>query len=750
MMYARRLTLTLFVCVSVLCLAVRAFGADEMSAYLDRSYYTSEAEAVVVCTVALPEEVLGGSVLTVKDAKGSVLGRNATVSPETRLVLKVAALPVGRHNLKLELRKDADGAVSTSDLILVKKAPKPGSEVKVDKINRILLRDGKPFFPLGLIMGGVVPIERDIEDFEAVEKLGINTVIQWVSRRPPEESKDYQEMAAKYNLLLIQRIAGYYTRGVDLDNPESFLEGAALEEAKRVFKSGYSNSIKGALIANSKLRKLPLETKSRLFEQFYQKNLPRMTQAIDYAKDYPNLLGYFTFDEPPRSRHFPMHVQGRKLYNHVMERDGYHPTFLLYSSHIPEGDEYIDWCDLLGVDPYWQPGGWSSGIKGTVNWVSMCTARNEIISEAARKVTWSVPMAEYYSGCHKRPLTPEEQYCQTYLALIHGTKGLIYFRYRMNHASSWEALGNVVEQMKLLGPIALSPDIPQDIKYNAKPFNPMSEDPATYPDVQVSLMRNPAGGHVLLAANSRPYPVDVTYKLSCLPDGGEVGRLFAEDSYRVSKRSFTDSFKAYGTRAYTLRAQPLAADASVSINVKAFGHPDAADREVGIPDEGATGKKNILRNPGFEEATVPGWPDYYLPGETHHLIGTKQAEWSQDTSDPYEGKYCMRLSNKHRAGSYNQVLAYCGPKPKEPTKYVLSVYMKADKDGISATLGGGAWASKPVKLTTSWKRYYTVGTVPVGGKRYNHILIRTGREPCTIWVDAVQVEKGEQPTAFEP
>ena len=110
----------------------------------------------------------------------------------------------------------------------------------------------------------------------------------------------------------------------------------------------------------------------------------------------------------------------------------------------------------------------------------------------------------------------------------------------------------------------------------------------------------------------------------------------------------------------------------------------------------------------------------------------------------------MRLSNRHRAGSYNQLLAYCGPKPKEPTKYVLSVYMKADQDGVKANLGSGAWEWKTVTLTTSWKHYSTVATVPVGGKRYNHIIVRTSREPCTIWVDAVQVEKGEKPTAFEP
>jgi len=636
MRYARSMWSYLIGLAASVCLFNQAFGVGGMSAYLDRSYYTTEQEAIVVCSPGLSGKALEGKALVVKDAKGNVLGRNDAVSVETRIALKVATLPVGRHDLKLELRKDADGAVTTSDLTLVKKAPKPGSEVKVDKINRILLRDGKPFFPLGLYMRGVVPIERDIEDFEAAARLGINTVQEWVSRRPPEEARDYQEMAAEYGLMVIQRLPGAYDRGIDLDNPEEFLKGAALEEARRVFKSSYSLQIKGHLIANPVLRKLPLEVKARLFEQFCQKNRHRITQAIDCAKNYPNLLGYFTFDEPPNEKHFPMHIEGRKLYRYVNERDGYHPTFVSYSSHIPEGDQYIDWCDILGVAPYWSPGGYLEGLRGTINWVSMCTARCDMRSEDARKVTWSIPAAEYWSGCHKRPLTPQEQYCQTYLALIHGTRGIIYFRYRMNHVSSWEALHNVIEQMKLLGPIALTQDIPQEIKYDGKAFNPMSEDPATYPDVQVSLRSNPAGGYVLLAANSRPYPVEATYELSCLPNEGQVGRLFDTASYVVSARRFSDSFKAYGTRAYTLSAPvPLKVNKAVSINVKALGHPDAADREVGIPDEGQAGKKNILRNPGFEEAIVPGWPDYYLPGATQHLVGTKDAEWGQDTADPY-------------------------------------------------------------------------------------------------------------------
>ena len=58
----------------------------------------------------------------------------------------------------------------------------------------------------------------------------------------------------------------------------------------------------------------------------------------------------------------------------IHEIDGYHPKCVVYSSWIPKGEEFTDWCDILGTDPYWVPGGEAEcGVRGTINYVSKIT-----------------------------------------------------------------------------------------------------------------------------------------------------------------------------------------------------------------------------------------------------------------------------------------------------------------------------------------------------------------------------------------
>ena len=81
----------------------------------------------------------------------------------------------------------------------------------------------------------------------------------------------------------------------------------------------------------------------------------------------------------------------------------------------------------LGTDPYWIPG--ASGYRGNVNYVSKITYLTKKRADQRRQVTWSVPMAEYWSGIRKRAIMPKEQFAQTYLAVIHGAKAISFFRW---------------------------------------------------------------------------------------------------------------------------------------------------------------------------------------------------------------------------------------------------------------------------------------------------------------------------------
>ncbi len=203
--------------------------------------------------------------------------------------------------------------------------------------------------------------------------------------------------------------------------------------------------------------------------------------------------------------------------------------------------------------------------------------------------------------------------------------------------------------MRELAPSITAPALPQEIAYTPVAFDPENEK---FPDVQVVLLRRPAGGLTLLAANSRPYPVDANYTIAGVNLRQPVSRLFAEASCAVSNNVFADRLECLGTRAYVIAAAPPEADAPIRIGVETRPWPDEADplyAEAGYPDSGRPARRNIVQNPSFETASLPAWPDYYIwlnarappppagnPPD-FNLIGTASALIAQDTNTAWHG-----------------------------------------------------------------------------------------------------------------
>ena len=687
---------------------------DEMASlsliksYLDRSFYTTEKQAVVTCELGVPEDVLRGTVLLVEDAKGTRLGRTAEVAPVTRLPIRIDKLSIGVEPLRVRLCRRNGEPMLSQAVDLVRKTPKPGVEWKVDRINRRLLRDGEPFFAWGLVMYAMVET-RDEAHFKEVADLGFNSVQRWYHHANPDRATAYHDVAAKYNLYVVDAIERYARGNI-------------------IHMKGKPN-----------------------FTEIINENMPRIETAIKNLKDSPRLMAYSGFDEPGANQV----AAGRMVYAKIHELDGYHPKKVVYSSWIPKGEQFTDWCDILGTDPYWVPGG--PGDRGNVNYVPLITYLTHKRGENGRKVTWIFPFGELWSGIRKRPILPKEQFCQTYLAIIHGAKGIFYFRWPFWHQQPVETFRVLGEQMRVLGPIAVTDEIEQAISYKPNEFLP---EKRKFPEVHVALRRNPKGGYVLLAANSRCYPVDVTYRISILGRADKVGRLFDRATFRVRNGGFSDRLDVLDTRAYTFDA--AAVEGPVRIVVEAAGHPEKTDKLYGspaLPDTGRPGKKNIVRNPGFEEASLPGWPDYYRVYQGGPRLGEpgKQAEWGLDADNRYEGKVSLCIKGYESKGR-RRVSCVLAPKFEKARRFVLSAYMRADKPGVKVQFFGGGYrvkepsfGKKEFTLTTEWRRYSEVGILPAALGRYHSIGVDlVSADGSTIWIDALQLEEGDKPTAFEP
>jgi len=677
--------------------------------------------------------------------------------------IPISDLPCERQGLTATLCDPSGKALAEQNLDLTKRAPKPGREWKVDRINRVLLNNGKPFFLIGMAMLDVTPDQEWA--FKDVAQAGFNTVLQWSQRRDPDtDPQAYLQVAAKYGLLVITWPDQAYTVYHPLGDPLGVLKEGELKALNKVLANsgGISlTSMKGVTIAHPALSKLPRAARSSFFAQYFESNLPRILTGVRNSRDYSNLLGYNVFDEPYPS-HFDQHVQGRILYDKIQEADGYHPVFSVWQSNIPMGKDHLawtDWCDVLGTDPYWCPAG--QGVRGNINHLSRQVAISDRRAEEQRVVTYVTPKTEYWSGVRKRSMTPAEQQCQTYLALIHGVRAICFNDYQVETQSMFDRLGAITRELKVLGPIILMPDLDQNVTYSPGRLDPLRN---VFTDVQVRLMRHPKGGTVLLAANSAAYPVDTTFSADTLGPTGTVRRLFAEDTYAMRDGTFSDRIEGFGTRAYLLPGN-WASNGPARIAVAMTPRKELAIEE---PRGQAyrIGRRNVMPNPSFEEDSIRGRPDYYwytgIGLKPSERIGSTGAVWGTSADNPFHGKQSliMRATGEKDRRITLMFFEYPSPSAEE---YTFSVYLRANRDGVKVRIDlrpptqGPANPEEFWTLSNKWQRYTKTFTMPANrgcGEYFTFLLWLRGNEAArgeaAGYMDAIQLEKGPTATEFDP
>ncbi len=546
-----------------------------MTCYLDRSYYTTEAEARAVCEFSLPPAELAALKVVVRGADAATLAEAAPAQTLMQTPIPLSGLAPGAAELQVDLCRANGEKLTGQAVTLIKRPPKPGCEWKVDRINRILLRNGQPYLGFGIVT------HRFTEDIARdIAAAGLDHVCMLDLMLKPETALENRRLAEKYGIYLMDYLDGYMTTNAPIS-----------------FKLGFERGPMAAAAA-----KMASAERQRLFDEFRPAKRQLVQAVIASLKDSPNVMGYFSIDEPGCHPEVPdMPQRGRDLYRMANEADGYHPLYLNFSSYIPAGDEWTDWTDVLGTDPYWIAAG--ALHRGTPNFLSQITAATDQRARPGRQPCWIIPMSAYWSGTTKRLITRPEQFCQTYLALIHGARLITYFAYgTLIHQENYDTLRDLAGQMKKLGPIMLTPDVPQAINYTPAEWAP---DKALYPSVQVTLRARPEGGYALVCANSKWHPVDVSFRLEGLElDSGHAGVLF-DNSLKIAIKdgTFSDAFQPFGVRVYLIDGKTAAAagQTPVRISVVAADHPEQAQpEEPEAPRSGRVGKKNLAANPSFE------------------------------------------------------------------------------------------------------------------------------------------------------
>ena len=115
----------------------------------------------------------------------------------------------------------------------------------------------------------------------------------------------------------------------------------------------------------------------------------------------------------------------------------------------------------------------------------------------------------------------------------------------------------------------------------------------------------------------------------------------------------------------------------------------------------------------------------------------------------------MKITTEGRG---ERIYAACSPKLKEATQFTLSAYLRADRDGIKVRFVGFGWlvpketfGYKDFTLTTEWQRYSETGTLPTGLPNWHSVgVLVHGNQEGTVYIDALQFEKGARATPYEP
>ena len=668
-----------------------------MQAYLDRNYYTNEKQARGIVHLNIPNgkerftvelEIRPATQKPIK-ARGKVRDPEKTVIP-----FSLSKIPLGKHAAEFRIL-DSQGQVMASETTMLRKeppAPPPIREVKVDRERICVLVEGKPFFPIGIY--GVPP-----EYMKQVAEAEFNCTICWSPGFPDASSR--LEKA-----LEISEQAGREVINQYLDASQK--AGLLVLEWPIAFglqrKDGM-NLYYGA------------PNFSESWARFLKEVVPFV---VETCSKHPAILAYYGPDEPAKW----FREQSREHSQVVSKIDPYRPNFILFASGIR--GVWPEVYDIAGIDWYFKERRTVTSCLRPARAAAQVLGRNRI-------PYWHVPLCEWCGGS-VRGLSGAEQRIQSYLCVIGGAKGILWFVWPPRYHGNWEELKKLASEFTALTPVLTE----------AAPAQTVRHERAEMEETVQVLVQEHAGKTYLITANASEYEAEATFTL---PDGfsGKAKVWFEDRSRPIKDSRFTDHFEGYGRHVYELASRwPSGETATVAANLGERKQPGALPILPYM--QTAAGPKNLLPNSGFKNVSLPGWPDYWMPPAhtilTPGFIGGEDSPWESDHAVAFEGQKSLRMTKRE---PFMPTAAMWYVPVKRAGDHTLSVYLKADRPDVRVRLCLTR-GSREVRVSTEWARYSCTDNLDPG--RTAHINIRLEDE-ATLWLDAAQLEEGTQPTAYE-
>ncbi len=342
-------------------------------------------------------------------------------SPLAVNLVELPAKVIGDKPCRLEVaaRETATGRVVSSDSFLLRRlsaAQVRALKYYVDEYGR-MVHEGKPFLPIGFYLSGA-------EQIREIAQGGYNAALNYgMYTWKDEQLQAYLDAAQQHGVGAIFDVNGLY----------------------------------------------PSQDGT---EEQWDKAYERARALIAKWKDHPGMMAWYLNDERPAE----MVPHLRKFYEVFRDNDSDHPCFIVHfvTKIFPL---YAHTCDIFSSDPYPIP-------TGSVTYAASQTQAAADAMDGQGAV-WTVPQAfAWYqmwepedpslgTGRDRIPTaselkrgrapTYEETRCMTWLSLVHGAKGLIYWAYYNmrqlpQYQEMWAWFQDIGREVRSLEQVILSPD----------------------------------------------------------------------------------------------------------------------------------------------------------------------------------------------------------------------------------------------------------------------------------------------------
>jgi len=249
-------------------------------------------------------------------------------------------------------------------------------------------------------------------------------------------------------------------------------------------------------------------------------------QVARRYKNHPALLAWYICDEPDHARWNVPPPEIRLASKLLHEEDPNHPTWIVV---MPWADsnlyQYADTTDVLATDVY---------PIGTNRPLTKVAYSQDVMEKAHHGPTWMVPQAT--AGA-----TPEQEYLVTYLALTHGTSGIVYWEYNSarRNLKIWDTMRKISLEIKELTPALTSST---------------SEKNVTVSDQHIHhILKETEDAYFLITVSDSEETLGaVTLELPWLTDRAEAEVMFEDRSVTVEGGKLTDAFSTYQRHVYRI------------------------------------------------------------------------------------------------------------------------------------------------------------------------------------------------------